>query len=887
MALESQNEKLKEQAYRLLYGLLDEKDAEAFRLKVANDSEVARAFDQAREGMELFSDVSILIGLDSFVETASGSVPLDSPDQTIEAATRISYDSASEVVDLTPETADQEPSTLVSYDSSLRELGSFRRDHKKKRLRRAQRQTFSLGASDPPPSKRKIRRSFYLSVSSHLRSLWQKARLISPTTRLMMLLVTALIAITSLAVFTQKSQLRRYFSSDFRIQISAPRVLTREGGQSIEILTSDYTGAPRRVPVRFCFTDPKTNDFLLAHTESGNTDGKVVYDLPDLSTFPDETLLFVYAGSDELDVFQTFLRVVDRPSDESKALWDDSLSRGRAVVLPSVIARETARLECDSATLEATDGHTTNAEQSTSEEESDEHRLVQTELNVEMRPEIGCLSSNFINRTSVFVSSPDGTPVAQEFELKEFPSGAKLSFNTSELGVGSFEWAPKRNSLYRLSLAKRDKSLHDLQNPLPSDYDEALLKQYYVDSTSALLFNLNPNGDDSVVFAVEPVEEVLGLGIVSRVVSAGSPAVLKVNAYQRTPLVAVVEKEGFVLSERFITTQKGNQTIEIPLPSDLSGLFTISVYRKEVASLSLFGGATFYRLSEEDTLDLDATVRNENASNTPSDNEKIGATLDIVVSKPVFDQLETRTRFVNELPMKLDVYWASDVESAVRSLDSEDLLATLDSHDVEAALTASSYRAIASPPVIFDNLPSLKEHTREKLEQFLANQTKTTQLIMRLGYFGCWAVLLLAFFQTLFNYCTALRGASFIFAIIVIALLFVTLQKSTTSSFRLSEDLAVSSGSERGDRLQVEKRAPDEKTIKNETYVEDESERSQARQANDIQLASSRKIGLGTTSVTIDDTNENGCLLVKVVDGTARRWCIVKLDNNNLVDDEK
>ena len=880
MATESLDEKLREQAYLLLCGLLDEQEAEAFRLRVATDSDVARIFDEARKRMELLRDVASLAGLEALVENAEGSVrTVDSI--ALESTTRITYESSAEFVDLNAQTDNsayaQLPATKVALDAS-------KYDRKRRRLRRVQRQTFSLGASDPPPSKRSIRLSFYTSITTRIRGWMQKVRLTSPSNSMMVLILLVLTLTTLLSIYSQKRQLKQYFSGDFRIQIATPRILTRKGGQSIEIVTSDYAGAPRRVPVRLCFTDPRMNDFLLAHTESGNADGKVVYDLPDLSAFPTEALLSVYAGTDDLDAFQTFLSVLDQATNRVDEITEKSLVRARNLLVPRLIDRELTELgrndNLNDFPTTQSDSNDPNLKTAQGSDKSN-NSIEPSEIVAEIRPEIGRLSANFINRMRVFVSSADGEPVAQRFILEETSSGSKLAFSSSPLGVGFFEWTPKENTFYRLSIATDEsgEGSEKLGGNLYAPDDIGKTAQYL---NGAMRFSFKePGENDNFVFKVASTEEEVSLGLDSYVVGASNPIRLIVGARRKIPLVAVIEKNGFIIAEQFITAAKENSDLEVPLPNDLSGLFTLSIYRKDETSLSLLGGATFYRLCEADFLRLDVGAKFEKEGGDDSASPEVCNALEISATKPYLDRSRLQKASSNELPMTLEIFWSPDVETAIRSLDLEDLFSSIDEEIAESALATSCYRATSPPPVIFDNLTTLKEHTREKMEHFQAYQTRTSRWVLRFGYFGCCALVLLSFFFILFEYFSVLKGSVFIVTTVVLAFLFVTFQKSVTSSFQISEEIAVSTSA---NKLPNDSSQAGGDGVGQETNRETQTE-SQSSRTLEAKRLLSRKIGLGTTTISLtelcSEEERYGYLLVKLVDGGARRWTITRIGATN------
>ncbi|MBQ7813894.1 MAG: hypothetical protein IJ387_05290, partial [Thermoguttaceae bacterium] len=147
---------------------------------------------------------------------------------------------------------------------------------------------------------------------SAARRFW--TRVPKPTLFQNLIIALAVVALsTAVGFWAQESALQARFRDDFRIQIAAPRTLARGESQTIAATTTGPNGKPRRVPIRFSFSDAETGAPLLAHTESGDASGVARFKIPDVSGFPARTLLTISAGEREMETFETILSVVDAP----------------------------------------------------------------------------------------------------------------------------------------------------------------------------------------------------------------------------------------------------------------------------------------------------------------------------------------------------------------------------------------------------------------------------------------------------------------------------------------------------------------------------------------------------------------------------------------------
>ena len=355
-------QELKERALELLYGLLDESEAEELRRLIASDATAARIFDEARATVDRFAraarweetpeaDVDETTAKNVAVETA----PFD-------AGAALLFDAFSAAVDAETSEAGETNALETDGESSgsnrkrakrrlnlLRKTksaskneraekdgdGGKRRESRKERRREKKGKSeklVNLAKSARPATASRFRfgskgrvdgESGWATVGrtsrgdgGERRSAARRflARVPKPTLFQNLIIALAVVALsTAVGFWAQESALQARFRDDFRIQIAAPRTLARGESQTIAATTTAPNGKPRRVPIRFSFSDAETGAPLLAHTESGDASGVARFKIPDVSDFPARTRLTISAGEREKETFETILTVVDAP----------------------------------------------------------------------------------------------------------------------------------------------------------------------------------------------------------------------------------------------------------------------------------------------------------------------------------------------------------------------------------------------------------------------------------------------------------------------------------------------------------------------------------------------------------------------------------------------
>ncbi|MBQ9128789.1 MAG: hypothetical protein IJY15_13645, partial [Thermoguttaceae bacterium] len=360
-------QELKERALELLYGLLEEDEAEELRLLIASDATAARIFDEARETVDRFARAARCEEAPEAEEdeTAAKNVAVETA--PFDDGVAFLFGSAFAGADAFSTTVGAEPSETDETEGEssgsnrkkakrrlnlLRKLkaksknerseqdgegGKRKRSRKERRLEKKSRKSVNAVKSARPVSASRFRfgskgrvddESGWATVGrtasgdgerrSSARRFW--ARVPKPTLFQNLIIALALVALsTAVGFWAQETALQARFQDDFRIQIAAPQTLARGESQTISATTTAPNGKPRRVPIRFAFSDAETGAPLLAHTESGDASGLARFKIPDVSDFPARTLLTISAGEREKETFETILTVVDAPKGNGDA----------------------------------------------------------------------------------------------------------------------------------------------------------------------------------------------------------------------------------------------------------------------------------------------------------------------------------------------------------------------------------------------------------------------------------------------------------------------------------------------------------------------------------------------------------------------------------------
>ena len=354
---------LKERTLELLYGLLEEDEAEELRRLIASDAVAARIFDEARETADRFAraarwEVAPEADVD---ETAAKNVAVESA--PFDGGAALALDSAfiGDALAATDdaETSDGDAANVPETSGSnrkrakrrlnlLRKLKTTSKNERseidvktgergglRKESRRGKTGKPANAALPAPASRFRFGANEGVDDASGWATVGRTssgkggrrsaarrllARVPKPTLFQNLIIALAVVAFsTAVGFWAQESALQARFRDDFRIQIAAPRTLARGESQTISATTTAPNGKPRRVPIRFAFSDAETGAPLLAHTESGDASGVARFKIPDVSDFPARTLLTISAGEREKETFETILTVVDAPQEKRGA----------------------------------------------------------------------------------------------------------------------------------------------------------------------------------------------------------------------------------------------------------------------------------------------------------------------------------------------------------------------------------------------------------------------------------------------------------------------------------------------------------------------------------------------------------------------------------------
>ena len=879
----SSNE-LKERAYLLLYGLLNDQEAEEFRTLIATDSEAATAFETARLNVGYFSD---------FVKT----VPFSNPEDDL-SSQNVSIDSNATaflpfdpVADSFDEGVFAESSNLkvssVGLDYAENDEKSSRHSKIKKRARR-QKEHFSKALlKQDDISTTNARHGAFIhgfgalfkgidgSVGRFLAVLWK-----SPVFVGLLALLFILWIVVTVAALRCNYLLTRRFFDDFRIQIAIPRTLARDVTQSIVMRTTGVDGRPRRVPARFCFTNSDTNEVLLNHTESGNSDGNLVCVAPDLTDFPSQTTLSVFIGSNETALFKTPLKVVDfdEYGNEERATWNApssprfELEKG----LNSPVFRDVWEFSTSgvfsSATTISGGQDSENVEIETTSSSFESERVF-----LRFYPESGRFVAGFTNNVSVFCSDKDGRPLARRVSLfQENVDKPVASFVTSDQGVASFQWSPVGDVALGVVLSsKRDNdSGGAFQNPFQQDYlpDRSLPHDILNDFPTMVEID-SLTGKGFAFFYPAVASESAYLSFSMRTFASEESLQASLASVADVPLLATVEKRGVTVWQQFLTSPKNEEIVELQLPNSLSGFMKISLY--SVAQ------RRFLKLAE-------TTVFRNPCSHPPVEySVKIIKSVSdeknrlLVINRSDSTSADVSTAaFTDERIANIEVYWAPELRSATTSLDVDEVFMEMDQERRDAAVKTASYSSSFNPPIVFDNLEPLVENARIKLESFKENEAKSFLWTVRVVFVSCCSIGLVVLFFTIFRLFSLWKSLFLCFLSICLFFFTLGIQNTLDSFIHSSQDVVFAI-----DEVENQPVIQSPSLSKNNAVDEDESLlRPEATETPaSVRLVTTSELKQGATEIVLDDLllpseHSTGVILVKLNDGNSHIAKIVSLE---------
>lgn len=991
-------QELKERLLDLLYGLVDdENEAEELRRLVATDADAARLFDEARETSALLARAARAeIEADAPIEETSKNVAVDR--DAVAAARPFAFDAAVGAFEQNVFNVDADASgsaettefadlsefnglsvSVADVDSSSRKEKKDKKEKKRakaalaaeKKARKAREKEAKKSTLAAARARAAVAPGDWATVgrtadafgrrrtafSGAARAARRFSRTLGKTSLFQRLSVAlALLGLTTLLGFAaQEMKLRETFENDFRIQLAAPPVLARGVSQSIFATTTAPNGNPRRIPLRFCFSDAQTGDLLLAHTESGDASGVARFVVPDLTDFPRRVRLTISAGerdAESIETLETILTVVDgdaaaRNGDSSFAA---SKSRRRFVDFPTtnngammgapsdakrgesvgmgmraapapVAAADVADFaafnaapvvasapesvaESDALGVARASGGAERAVGADAafhsvapesvavaldvEDETAEISAVSEDASpirvaaVRFFPEGGRLVADFENRVWFSCVDAAGEPVAARFALKNRDAEnavetPEIVAESSESGVGSFVLTPRADAEY--SLERVQESGENAQNggetfPIPSAER------------------------GRVAFAAP-----------SKIAEPGAPLSLDVETRERVPVAATVEKDGVVVAQRVWVADEGRRRVALPLPENVGGALTVSLYLCEGRPLEKVGATAFYRktpgetatetaaLAENLAAPFDAELRRDGDAdalfvkiNAPAQaaNPRVylSNTREIDVDAVQFDSTTQIARVEpsrlrnREKTARLEIFWAPNRDAATTAfLLDETLAAADDSTKIERLATLDVGANAAPAPIVFDNLRGMKRRVLEKWNDFWRVEARWPTALVRFGLFGCVSLATLAGFFVVFRALSLGRGAIVVGACCAIAAFFHLEQKSIDFSSELSKAIAFSVAEEEKDA------AEPSATLAQKSKISAKSEIASDSNANGAapKRVAVREIPVGEpVAIRLDEIlppeeARTGVLLVKVGDGS-ENWTILELN---------
>lgn len=748
---------LQERSFRLLYGLLTETEAEEFRSFLKTDSEAAQVFESVRSRVDLIVDFcSAPSHYEAIAETGERNISVEPPSSDPFAFDAVvgSFESgvfADAVDDIkTEEFTDLETKT---HSNSRR----------KKNKKRAEKSPSQPGQNICKKDARErvcdnLREGGSVLSKAFTLYLKRMGRLFR-TSPLFFLILTLLLfwgTIIFSGAWLHERELRHYFQDDFRVQVAVPRFLVKDAVQTIVVKTTGVDGRPRRIPMRFSFIDPISNTVLSTHIEGGNSSGNILYELSDMANFPDRVLFTVVAEGMDCEVFKAELLTLD--SDEvHQDTVADWLDRGETIAAEgSFRASKLIDLAYDDLVLQI------NSENSLSGNDSkgpSDDSTIEEEENIKsvklsFFPEMGKFVEAFSNHVAVFSSDDKGRPIRSNFLLfREGEEEPIASFATNERGVGNFDFVPKNGEKYWVAVVSNKNEFENqswklsqisesMGDSIPS-FDDFSLKME-VDSSKGIV---------ATCFKPTVVAEKLYFSLENRALSAAESPLLRVSSLVRLPLLVVIEKAGVNVMQSFITCSEGRRKCSFTLPERLAGLMTLKLFSVGQNGVHIVGEIPFWRFPFED----DSPIH-----------------VDVVKGRSVEEFLVSENHaknFVDNAQQPLVcMYWAQNVRDAIASLGIDEFLGLLDVSERNFILQTIRTLPLTDLPVVFDNLQTLRERTRLKLEQFNKNETKAFLWLVRLGVAGCYVTLLAVLFLSIFRAFTFSRGASLLGIIGIILL---------------------------------------------------------------------------------------------------------------------
>lgn len=917
MKSEFSERELKERALELLYGLLDRDEAEETRRLIASDATAARLFDEARETVELLKRAARWEEPESENDEATAkNVAVETAAFDDGASFFFAAAGAPELNDASrgAESAESGGTAALVENASS---GSNRRRAKRRlnlmRKSNSAEKTEKLEKAEKAVKREKTAKRAPTSFGAEVgnvgdASAWatvgrtargsrrSTARRLSerlPRTTLFQKLIVALVLValtTTFGFWAQETALQARFRDDFRIQIAAPPTLARGASQTISATTTGPNGKPRRVPIRFSFSDAATGEPLLAHTESGDASGFARFKIPDVADFPERTLLTISAGERETETVETILTVVDAPTTgavretafmsaskrrevgasrkeeaASKATRRSAGAGDSPVVFDAPETDAAAFALRETAVVAAADaGGVSTFSLAEPVESSESLKSAGSRLDVRFYPEGGRLVAG--RECVLWFKCVDdaGRSVVGEFALND-SEGRVATAKTSEAGVGSFRWTPDADETYSLETAfdgATAKIVEDdeIDETDKIDGDDAAVKAEPAarDASGAPAF-------ETLVFPTPTASvERIAFSLASPILESGRDVVFDVWAESDVPLAATVEKNGVALAQRVWTAKRGRRRVALPVEPNVSGALTVSLWNCERTPFEKLGAATVYR---KPTIapSLDAALERDAAGRR---------SLRLAVEPETLGDAKS---------VRIDAFWAPTLDAALGSLELDETLLYADD-ERRAETLGTLVPSEAQPPILFDNLLEMKARTLEKLNAFWLREAPIAERVVRLGFVGCGVLALLTTFWVVFGALKASRGAVVALFCVALATFFYFERRRIDFSESLSAAIAVSVDETRAARAGTNGGAgPSAADLDGGA---EKTARDDARNAENVLLwrVETSKTALDSaSSFPLEGalaTTEAGAILTKIEADGVRAWAVVSLSDD-------
>ncbi|MDO5309652.1 MAG: hypothetical protein Q4G03_09225 [Planctomycetia bacterium] len=884
--------------YQLLFGLLPEDEAEQVRQLLANDATEARLYEDVRVELE---SLQLVTRLDS--EESIDVVPVEknvAVEQTYAAGSTFAYDAAVDSFDKAPfveprvleseETVPTQPESTVSSKKSRQ-----RRDKKQKKNKRENAPAYVLPQNERQGTALERAKGLfsnrYFIVRSIIVGALNVERRVARMTIFQRFIATLFlfVALALLGFWTQEQRLKHFFREDFYVQTAIPQTLVRGLRQSICVSTTGLNGNPKKTPASFYFTDVKTNEFLLAHTESGNVGGTIKYDLHNTADFPDAVRLSVLLGANEKETFSASLNVVDYSQYQS-------FGTVQRLLTSLYHGADAARMPLLPEVVDILSRHEVSVEDNAQGESENENAAVCEHAELTLFPETGRFVANYPNQIAVYASDEQRRPFQGRFALCEGEEQI-LVFETDAHGYASFEFTFQERALYTLSFA-RDVERETVDNNAAETLahvedsativddvqaqdageDSAQLGQNNTDSVVHFTdynepyyhFSLDATHARGVIF--EPCTENQGLycAVCQRVLDANDPIELRLDAKSRVALLLVVEKNGVIVTNSLLSANAKKHTF-VDLPSNVHGLMRVLVYQCERNALRKVAETTiFRRVNSQRAPELTAQLLD-------SDTEEGAVSLKVQATLPPEEQKRLRGLNGDQLPLNLEVYAAPSLRDAVLALDVDEALESLEQQPVQAVVATTTFPDVQNRPLLFDNVREMRQNTVVKLQEFRERETQSSLMLIRIGLSGFIVLATASVFFMIINALNPIRGGVVLCCAVVLTFFFYTEQKSLDSSFELSKEIEYS--------VDENAEASSIPSSNSPMYCETWSYRADPNKKDVnglIPLGNFHKAPLGESLIPLemnqDSTSDDSVLLVKLHDDNFRKWTLAPLN---------